>query len=109
MSHKIEARSIETQVYHTTLSLDQRGKLSGNCTCPAFRDYGPCKHLVAVGLAAIAARQGGYEPSEDCLERIRQQEVLRKALASMDKPELISLILQYLGDDEEFYWDICEG
>lgn len=64
--------------------------------------------MAAVGLAALASQKGGYHPSEYCLERIRQQDTLRKILSSMDKEELIALILQRLGDDEAFYWEMCE-
>ena len=106
--HTIKARVVGTQVYRTTLALDRHHQLSGQCTCPAFRDYGPCKHLAAVGLAALALNEGGYEPSEDCQERIRQQDTLRRALSSLDKEDLIALILQHLGDDEEFYLEVCE-
>lgn len=109
MDHAIKARVMGTQVYRAVLTLDRSNTLSGTCTCPAFRDYGPCKHLAATGLAALALKAGGYKPSEDCQERIRQQEALRSALSSLDKEDLIDLILQHLGDDEEFYWGVCEG
>jgi len=39
--------------YRTELT--GRGKsIGGHCSCPAFSDYGFCKHMVAVGLAANA-------------------------------------------------------
>ena len=38
-----------------TVSVEWRGKyVTGDCTCPAFSDYGPCKHLWATLLALDA-------------------------------------------------------
>ncbi len=104
-----QGRVAGTQVYRVALNTIKTNELSGDCSCPAFQDYGPCKHLAALGLVALAMLENGYAPSEECVERIERQEKFRETLASMDKTELIDLILQHLGDDEYLYWDLCEA
>lgn len=50
--------------------LNGRGKnIGGRCSCPAYADWGFCKHMVAVGLAANAA--GDAEGTGGSLSRIR--------------------------------------
>jgi hypothetical protein len=53
--------------YRTVLTGSGK-RIRGECSCPAFGDYGFCKHLVAVGLAA------NPPPADDpgVLSRIRQ-------------------------------------
>ena len=69
----IEARRVLAQVagtddYRTVLT--GRGKrIDGECSCPAFEDWGFCKHMVAVALAANAA--GGDGDADGALARIR--------------------------------------
>src|SRR5690349_9276703 len=50
---RIVAQVSGSEDYRTELT--GRGKsIGGHCSCPAFSDYGFCKHMVAVGLAANA-------------------------------------------------------
>lgn len=43
----------------------ERGALTGECSCPWSQEGNFCKHCVAVGLAALAARQPGGAVSAD--------------------------------------------
>jgi tetratricopeptide (TPR) repeat protein len=61
----VSARVAGTTVYRTVLRAGRAG-IEGECSCPAFTDYGFCKHPVATGLAADA---GGDVP--DWLGAIR--------------------------------------
>ncbi len=54
----VRARVVGTEVYRATLRGCGR-KFDGECSCPAFADYGFCKHLVATALAANAAGEEG--------------------------------------------------
>src|SRR5689334_18433939 len=48
---RVVAQVSGSEDYRTELT--GRGKsIGGHCSCPAFSDYGFCKHMVAVGLAA---------------------------------------------------------
>jgi len=63
---RVLAQVAGTEDYRTELR--GRGKsVDGHCSCPAFRDFGFCKHMVAVGLAANAAG----DADENVLSRIR--------------------------------------
>jgi uncharacterized Zn finger protein len=70
----IEAGRVLAQVagsedYRTELR--GRGRsIDGHCSCPAFADFGFCKHMVALGLAANAAG-GGAGAGAEALSRIR--------------------------------------
>src|SRR5581483_8636720 len=51
---RVLAQVAGSENYRTELR--GRGKsVDGHCSCPAFRDFGFCKHMVAVALAANAA------------------------------------------------------
>ncbi len=49
--NRVLAQVTGSEDYRTVLT--KRGKkIGGECSCPAFRDWGFCKHMVATGLAA---------------------------------------------------------
>ena len=50
-----------------------RGKrIDGECSCPAFEDWGFCKHLVATALTANATDEDGAAAGAGVLDRIRR-------------------------------------
>jgi hypothetical protein len=60
---------IGSEVYRSRL--DGMGKkFSGECSCPAFSDWGFCKHLVATALAANDLRPGELEKTANGLTKI---------------------------------------
>ena len=71
----IDARSVLAQVTgteHYRTQLTGHGKkFDGECSCPAFGDWGFCKHLVAVALAANAAGGDAAIQGTSTLDRIR--------------------------------------
>ena len=66
---RVLARVSGTEDYRVNL-LGAGETIKGECDCPAFDDYGFCKHMVATALAANATSHGG-EPSSGVLARIR--------------------------------------
>jgi uncharacterized Zn finger protein len=90
-SDSVKACVAGTQVYTVTLKRKDR-IIEAICTCPAFDDFGPCKHLVAVGLAVLEHHRNGYKPSHEFLERMRERQKIEKFLKSKNKKELIELI-----------------
>jgi uncharacterized Zn finger protein len=48
---RVVARIAGTEVYRASLQGSAK-RFAGECSCPAFRDFGFCKHLVATALAA---------------------------------------------------------
>jgi len=66
----VVARVIGSEVYCS--QLDGTGKkFSGKCSCPAFPDWGFCKHLVATALAANDLQPGELEKAASRLTKIR--------------------------------------
>ena len=69
----IEPRRVLAQVTGTEdyrVNLLGKGEtIKGECTCPAFGDYGFCKHMVATGLAANESDTG--RAGAGALARIR--------------------------------------
>jgi hypothetical protein len=67
---RVAAQVAGTEDYHVTLA--GRGKnIDGSCSCPAFDDWGFCKHLVATALAANEAGPGVEAATDDAVRRIR--------------------------------------
>jgi hypothetical protein len=68
-SKRVLARVAGTEDYRTELT--GRGKtIGGTCSCPAFEDWGFCKHMVATALTANEA--GGAVEGNGALARIRK-------------------------------------
>lgn len=67
---RVLAQVAGTGDYRTVLT--GRGKtIGGECSCPAFEDWGFCKHMVATALAANAASEAGEAEDFGALARIR--------------------------------------
>src|SRR5215471_10453982 len=67
---RVVARVAGTEDYRTELT--GRGEeIDGECSCPAFEEWGFCKHMVAVALAANAAGPEGEREGAGALARIR--------------------------------------
>ena len=67
---RVLAQVMGSEDYRTVLT--GRGKkIGGECSCPAFRDWGFCKHMVATGLAANEVAETGAEKGPSVLDRIR--------------------------------------
>lgn len=97
---KVTSRCAGTRLYKVELALES-GRLTGHCTCPAFSDFGPCKHMAATAFAAIAHSKNAYQPSPRYADRASEYDALERRLKRMTKSELIDIILQNLGEDEE--------
>jgi uncharacterized Zn finger protein len=90
------------RIYKITLELNGQ-ELSGYCTCPAFEDFGPCKHIAATALAVMADKEKQYAANVDTIERVDEHHAVRKRLFALSKSELVDLLMQF-SDDEEFSW-----
>jgi hypothetical protein len=67
---RVLAQVAGTEDYRTELT--GRGRnIGGHCSCPAFRDWGVCKHMVAVALAANALGPEAEAEGAGVLSRIR--------------------------------------
>jgi uncharacterized Zn finger protein len=67
---RVLAKVIGSEVYHS--ELEGAGKtFSGECSCPAFSDWGFCKHLVATALTANDLEPGTLEQAASRFSKIR--------------------------------------
>ena len=85
-SERILARVSGSEDYRTELTGSTK-RIGGACDCPAFADWGFCKHLVATALAVNAAGNEDPTTTETPLNRIRRH------LRSRDIDTLVSIIL----------------
>jgi uncharacterized Zn finger protein len=68
---RVLAKVIGSEVYRSELT--GRGKkFSGECSCPAFSDWGFCKHLVATALTANDLEPGALEQASSRFTKIRE-------------------------------------
>jgi len=86
-----------TEEYQVRLGRDGTG-LVGWCDCPYGADGAFCKHCVAVGLVLLA--EGGDDEAGPSKE---DADPVRAWLASLDRDELVELVLMHAGEDEAFH------
>lgn len=85
-----------TEDYRTELT--GRGKdIDGECSCPAFEDWGFCKHMVAAALAANAAGNDAEVDGAGALDRIRDH--LKKKGADA----LVEMIMEMAEQDPALF------
>jgi tetratricopeptide (TPR) repeat protein len=85
-----------TDDYRTELA--GRGKdIDGECSCPAFGDWGFCKHMVAAALAANAAGNDAEVDGAGALDRIRDH--LKKKGADA----LVEMIMEMAEQDPALF------
>jgi uncharacterized Zn finger protein len=67
---RIIAEVYGSDLYRAELIADNR-KISGFCSCPAFADWGFCKHLVATALSVNSLAPEELSRAAGCLPGIR--------------------------------------
>ncbi|WP_372071966.1 SWIM zinc finger family protein [Tistrella mobilis] len=95
--HRVLARVEGTEPYITRLFIDRDGHVDGDCSCPAYENYGPCKHMVAVGLTILKT---GLQPDPE-IARTRAR--IRTHLKSLDVDTLVGIVLDCALTDPELY------
>ncbi len=89
----VTAVVLGSQPYRVRLS-GRGGRLVGNCECPHGRDGAFCKHCVAVGLVLLATDADSETVAPAPKRRRRGPIDVRAALESMDRAELVDLLLE---------------
>jgi tetratricopeptide (TPR) repeat protein len=93
---RVVAQVAGTEDYRTVLT--GRGtEIGGECSCPAFEDWGFCKHMVATALAANAAGDGAEA------EAVGAQSRMRKWLESKSVDGLVDMILELAERDLDLF------
>ncbi len=92
---RVLAQVTGSEDYRTELR--GRGKtIDGHCSCPAYVEWGFCKHMVAVGLAANAAGEADVEGA-GALSRIRMH------LKTKTVDALAEMIVQLAEQDTKLF------
>ncbi|MER6105172.1 hypothetical protein ABT115_23360 [Streptomyces sp. NPDC001832] len=87
-----------TDAYEVELSLDGPEGLNGECDCPYGMDGNFCKHLVALGLTALARSES--VPEQRTRARNRAQD-LDAWLAALSRDELLALVREQIAEDRQ--------
>ncbi|WP_326606676.1 SWIM zinc finger family protein [Streptomyces sp. NBC_01800] len=87
-----------TDAYEVELSLDEPEGLAGECDCPHGLDGNFCKHLVALGLTALARSES--LPGQRTGARNRAQD-LDAWLAALSRDELLALVREQIAEDRQ--------
>lgn len=90
---RVLARVAGNEDYRTVLT-GKGADIDGSCSCPAFDQYGFCKHMVAVALTTNAA---GPPEEDGTMERIRRH------LLSQDVASLTARLLDLAERDEALF------
>jgi uncharacterized Zn finger protein len=93
---RVLARVMGTEDYRVNL-LGQGGTIKGECDCPAFDDYGFCKHMVATALSANESDRGPESAGADALTRIRAH------LAGKPNAALVEMIVELAERDRTLF------
>ncbi len=93
---RVLARVTGTEDYRVNL-LGGGETIRGECTCPAFEDYGFCKHMVATALAANEFDRGPEPVAVGALARIRAH------LANKSNGVLVSMIVELAERDPALF------
>jgi uncharacterized Zn finger protein len=87
-----------TDAYEVELSLDGSEGVTGECDCPYGMEGNFCKHLVALGLTALARSES--LPEQRTRARNRAQD-LDMWLAALSRDELLDLVREQIAEDRQ--------
>jgi tetratricopeptide (TPR) repeat protein len=93
---RVLAQVAGTEDYRVNL-LGKGETIKGECTCPAFDDYGFCKHMVATALAANESDRGPDSSTAGALARIRAH------LAGKPNASLVAMIVELAERDPALF------
>jgi uncharacterized Zn finger protein len=93
---RVLAQVAGTEDYRVNL-LGKGETIKGECTCPAFDDYGFCKHMVATALAANEADHSLEPVGAGALARIRAH------LADKPNGVLVAMIVELAERDRALF------
>ncbi|WP_265036304.1 SWIM zinc finger family protein [Wolbachia endosymbiont (group A) of Anomoia purmunda] len=89
----VKSKVVGSRVYKVTLKYNGQC-LGGECSCPAFENFGPCKHMAATGFALIQYNKQGYCSSAECSDRIDEQDRFEKLLLKKTKQEFVAIVIR---------------
>lgn len=105
---QVQAQAAGSMMYQITIKRTNKN-LIPYCSCQAFSDYGPCKHIAATCLALIELQSNRkYKPSEEYFERANEYANVQKYLNGLTKKELTSLLMQFASENSDIMYELNE-
>lgn len=97
---RVRAQVSGTENYRTTVT-GRGADIGGDCSCLAFSDFGPCKHIAATALAA----NNGSDVGSGVLARVRAH------LETTDVVALFDILVDLAERDSEIFQrlDLADG
>ncbi|MGE9007451.1 SWIM zinc finger family protein [Leptospira interrogans] len=97
---RVLAEVAGTEDYRVELT-GQGKEFDGACSCPAYGDWGFCKHLVATALAANDARTDGYDAFAWIRNHLKQKSIDALVEMIVDMAEQDTALLRKLDNAAE--------
>ena len=97
--HRVRALCSGTKIYTVSIKLNN-GRLEGKCSCPAWDDFGPCKHMAATCFTLIDLHS---QSSKNMKENMQKIQDIRLLLENKAQDELIEYVLAYCDDYDELF------
>ncbi|MEL6539206.1 MAG: SWIM zinc finger family protein [Bacteroidota bacterium] len=101
----VKAQVLGSTMYEVTLRLINK-RLSGECNCPAFEDFGPCKHIAATGLALLKGENYVYSPVYE--RRAQGKSRIEELLIRQAKSKLVALLLPVINENPDMLLQLGE-
>lgn len=101
--NKTKAKVLGSRIYEVVINR-KAGILKAECSCPAFDDCGPCKHISATCFALL---NKDYRPGKYYDKAKEIFEDMEDFLKSKSKAKLISIIMQMLLEDPDLMETFC--
>lgn len=101
-SDSVKALIAGTYIYKVSLKIKD-AILEGHCSCPAFTDFGPCKHIAATCFAVLGSSYENW--NREASYRFDDYENLEKYLKTLKKSTLIKIILNISDEYPEIVVD----
>lgn len=101
----VKSEVVGTDVYQVVLKHNGQ-YLNGKCSCPAYKNYGPCKHMAATCFTVIHSDRKEYRKSLGYSDNIYEQANCKKLLLKKEKKDLVSIIMSFSGEHPEITEDL---
>ncbi len=102
---RVSARILGSRKYRTSLWWEG-SELDGECSCPAYEDFGPCKHMAALGFAVMAetsSPSSSSKPTPVARNTLTPMERIRNYLSALDREALQTFLLTEIERNEALF------
>lgn len=91
-NNKVRAVVLGSFPYTVTLKIE-KNDIGGRCSCPAYDNYGPCKHMAATTLVLLSIQNGKGKYAQKWNETKKEKKLLTAYLMKKSKNSLVDSII----------------